>query len=298
LFVYADITLTVINAASFGHMDTTRNKPSQHEHSNKEHPSPKSKRDGQADSLAVQYNYYYDRIYPFLKEGKLDFPRLAAKTGLKERRIRETLLFRLSTGEVMQLFGRKDGFCYICGYKSHSPANKEPVCISCLKSLDTAIQEAHLAGISLQSKKQTVTESPGLPEAAELPAFQSNVPPAEPDPMMKELERYRQMFGPLPSQEVPAAASGELEEMLLALPESDDSATDEVSPENVNDETGSEEISEPKETMEYVAEVDPLLKMLALDDSDVPFVGLEMPVADLFSKVSIRHFGFQRTKGG
>jgi hypothetical protein len=282
-------------------MDNTRNKSSQPEQS-------KSNRNGQPDALADQYNYYYERIYPILKEGKLDFQRISTKTGLKERRVRETLLFRLTSGEVMQLFGRKDGFCYICGYKTHSPANKEPVCISCLKALDTAIQEVHMAEIAEYKKKQTVAaERPALAVLTENKtdeaAFQTQKASSfdYEQMMMKELDRYRQLFGPLPGQAPAIESATELDcidDIILLAGEDEESV--ELITEQLEEETlvTADEPSPTEGTLEYVVEVDPLLKMLALDDRDVPFEGLELQMSDLFSKVSIRHFGFQRMKGG
>jgi hypothetical protein len=277
------------------------NKSSIQGHSGKEN-QPKAKitpRSTQADTMAEQYHYYYDRIYPLLKEGKLDFPRIALKTDLKERRIRETLLFRLTSGEVMQLFGRKNGFCYICGYKTHSPSNKEPVCLSCLKCLDTAIQEIHIAEIVEQQKSQNTFEVPAitdLPHLLEPQDGEFQQSPPEPvniemitkteyEQAAQELERYRKIFGPLPSIE--SAVSLEPVAETIAVVESAESEPEVSEP--------TPEVMENNEVLEYESEIDPLFKMLKMDDRDVPS---EVSVADLFSSAPIRHFGFHRQKGG
>lgn len=256
------------------------------------------KKDGQtdagstsaADATQEQYNYFYDRIYPLLKEGKLDFPRIAAKSGYKERRIRETLLFRLTSGEVIQLFGRKDGFCYICGYKTHSHANKEPVCLTCLKSLDNVIQEIHSAEISQRAEK--LAKSP-VPEELPLPEIEpfeeivvepraeemEMVPRAAYNALLKQLDQYQVKYGPLPS-----IVSGEMPSGEAQLAEVTSAASS---------------IEPDAETLEIVPEVDPLLKMLKLNDQDVQVEPIESDaLPELFGSGPIRHFGFQRVKGG
>jgi hypothetical protein len=81
-----------------------------------------------------RYNACYNRLYPLLKGGRLDFTLLAEKTGFKERRIRETLWFRLGAGEVRQLFGLREHVCYLCN--KPVPVPKEPLCLVCLEGID------------------------------------------------------------------------------------------------------------------------------------------------------------------
>jgi hypothetical protein len=273
-----------------------------HGHSQKEQRPAAAKRDAQAETIVEQYHYYYNRIYPLLKEGKLDFHRIAGKTNLRERRIRETLLFRLTSGEVMQLFGCKTGFCYICGCKTYSPSNKEPVCINCLKTLDTAIQEIHMADIAEQQKKQTTYEIPAL-EA--FPQFddvkttgeknlqssspirdsgQESVSRLQYEQLMQELTRYRELFGPLPS--------------LESVPSTEQSPAEPEPPEAQD--LDIETIDLPEESLQpYQSEIDPLLKMLALDDKEVMPETIDLQlIPQAFSKEPLRHFGFQRLKGG
>ena len=49
------------------------------------------------------YSTFYERIHPVMRDGQLDYAFVSEFTGLKERKIREVLQYRL-TGEVLQLF--------------------------------------------------------------------------------------------------------------------------------------------------------------------------------------------------
>ncbi len=80
------------------------------------------------------YTLFYNRLYQLLKTGSLDFAEIAQKIGFRERRIRDTLLFRLGSGEVRQLFGLESGFCYLCMGPVLLP--KEPMCLVCLQHID------------------------------------------------------------------------------------------------------------------------------------------------------------------
>jgi hypothetical protein len=80
------------------------------------------------------YTTLYNRLYQLLKTGALDYTLLAQKTGFKERRIRDMLLFRLGSGEVRQLFGLQQGLCFLCSAPVLLP--KEPMCLSCLERID------------------------------------------------------------------------------------------------------------------------------------------------------------------
>lgn len=255
------------------------------------------------EGLPEQYHDYYDRFYPLVKDNRLDFHRIAEKTRLKERRLREALLFRLSTGEVMQLFGCRAGFCYICECKMQDTSNKEPVCITCLKILDTAIQELYMADMARQQSSlgDPVTEATpfGLAELHEEIQEEQAVPgfsPAldfEPEPtpgqeyeqLVSELKRYRKLFGPLPSLETPPPPHQEPASIIDPLPE----------PEEVATVFTADSSEAPAKT---VSDIEPLLEILALDDRDVPRESIDIGALPLLSKEPVRHFGFERLKGG
>lgn len=238
------------------------------------------------------YNYYYNRIYPLVKEGKIDFHKVAEKTGYKERRVRETLLFRLTTGEVLQLFGKKDGFCYICSRRMPGVGNKEPMCLSCLQSVDTAIQELHLSGLTLESQAKPnrsqrteeehaadfktlhiPKEEPAKPAQAHPSENRPSadwVPRAQYEAAVRELDRYKTHYGPMQPVEEPAVAE---DESVQATPEAA------AAPEPVVN--------------------DDFLKILSMDDKDLPPDSQDLTdLADALSgnHEPIRHFGFQRLK--
>jgi hypothetical protein len=245
------------------------------------------------EEIRDQYNYYYNRIYPLLKEGKLDFVRIAEKAGFKERRVRETLLFRLTTGEVLQLFGKKDGVCYICSRRLFSATTKEPMCLNCLQSLDTVIQELYLADLGEASANrhndtEKTREFPEyevesepfepVPELAEpLPAAGDWVPREQYEILIEELNAYRQKYGPL---EVPTRAKDP-----DSLPGTGSPPLDVFT-------------DVPAATASPApAGVDTFLDILKLPDRDIPLDPAAMKdIASLTANEPIRHFGFQRMR--
>jgi hypothetical protein len=152
-----------------------------------------------------KYNALYNRLYPALKMGTLNFPEMAEKTGFKERRIRETLLFRLSSGEVMQLFGLRIGICYFCGVQVQN--RKEPLCIPCLEKIEIASQaEPESKAIDEPVNPETETVSTSTPVSNAPTAATKTITIAEGDmlvhrreyeQMIQELLQYRALYGPL-----------------------------------------------------------------------------------------------------
>jgi hypothetical protein len=115
-----------------------------------------------------RYNSCYNRLYPLLKGGRLDFTLLAEKTGFKERRIREMLWFRLGAGEVRQLFGLREHVCYLCG--KPVPVPKEPLCLSCLEGIDELSRGGVFTSAAWTSPVEEVMapEFPGLADPEHL----------------------------------------------------------------------------------------------------------------------------------
>lgn len=243
---------------------------------------------GSSDTLLEQYQYYYDRIYPLLKEGRLDFHRIAEKANLKERRVRETLLFRLGSGEVMQLFGGKDGYCFTCDCRIQSAAIKEPLCIGCLRLIDKVIQETSASVQEKTPMPQDPANKVPFMETASL--MEETVPRALYEQALQELERYRERYGPIPQVES--------QDFLPSIPpdEETDAESRAVDP-VLEDSTETKHPDEPEQselTLSFPDD-DPFFEMLALEDEKVI---AEISEAFLFSKDPIRHFGFQRMKGG
>ncbi len=216
-----------------------------------------------------EYNYYYNRLYPLLKEGRIDFAQVAMKTGFKERKIRETFLFRLTAGEVRQLFGKKEGCCYICNME-FSMSSKEPLCLSCLQSIDSAIQELQLRMAeheALASNLRTRGEEQGpLPgEGAELPEL---IPRAQYEALLDELNHYRRMAGALPPEDSPPP----------------EPPVDTPAP-----------YSQP-EPLQAGLPADSLLGILTMDDAEIAGEDIVLPTNLLQPSAPLRHFGFQRLK--
>lgn len=89
------------------------------------------------------YAGFYERLYEYFHKGRIDFSYLADRLGLRERRIRECLMFRLSSGEVMQLFGLKKGVCFVCETRLFSRETPEPVCLRCLNAFEKLLEEQY-----------------------------------------------------------------------------------------------------------------------------------------------------------
>lgn len=113
-----------------------------------------------------KYHALYNRIYPLLMKSAFDFDEVADAAGLKVRRMREALLFRLALDGVTQLFGHKPGSCYLCGTSIRGFYREEPFCMYCLRSIDVAVSslypteaESKLAAPAEKMKKTQPTVS-------------------------------------------------------------------------------------------------------------------------------------------
>lgn len=246
------------------------------------------------------YNYYYNRIYPLLKEGKLDFPHLAYKTGYKERRIRETLLFRLTTGEVMQLFGRKEDFCYICSRRMMS-ANKEPMCLSCLQALDEAIQDLqkviNSATSPLLAKQTTLEQEAAFQTLHGEEDFQDTVPRAEYEALKAQVARYQEKFGPLPEFSPEPSLLSRADTLTSPTGEHGVTAEEPIEASPLQSTTEAPDTEGNPEESATAEHDDTLLQLLYMNDQDVPVDSADLPpLDDLVTHEPIRHFGFQRLK--
>lgn len=153
------------------------------------------------------YESHYRRIYPLLTKGELDFRQVARETGLKERKIRDTLLHRMTGDDMIQLFGHKEGICYICASRMRGNLTDEPLCIPCIEAIGQAIQEVH----RVQPTTPIITEASPISSVAPDPAPQRPVIPSEEmvpkekyDAILKEVQRYRKKYGPLDETETDA----------------------------------------------------------------------------------------------
>jgi len=125
------------------------------------------------------YNAFYDRIYPMIRDNSLNFADVAEKTALPRRRLHESLLFRLGSGQVRQLFGHNPGHCYVCKNALYSKRSAEPLCLKCLQLVDSYITLVHGKKSSF-GLNETVVPSPKLEiELGIMTATTENTEPSE-----------------------------------------------------------------------------------------------------------------------
>lgn len=208
-----------------------------------------------------RYAACYDRIYPLLREGQFDFAAVAKQAEIKERKVREILLFRLTPGDMMQLIGRKEGICYLCATRLRGIHNKEPLCLLCLKNITAAVEKVY--------SSEPPTSPLAAPISTELISNtdEDMVPRSQYEAVLQEVNRYRDKYGPL---EMPSEApSPMLQEDAAALC-----------------------AASPSESQESE---DPLLNVLGISDSEEPEEPNPLQHTDASSK-PIRHYGFQRVR--
>jgi predicted DNA-binding ArsR family transcriptional regulator len=86
-----------------------------------------------------KYHVVYSRIYAMLQQNTFDFAEVADVAGMKEGRLRETLLSRLALDNMVQPIGFNPGSCYLCGMQIRGYYREEPICQICLRILETAM---------------------------------------------------------------------------------------------------------------------------------------------------------------
>lgn len=226
------------------------------------------------------YENHYQRIYPLLTAGELDFNQVAKQAGLKERKIRDTLLSRLANDDMIQLFGHKEGICYVCASRMRGNFTKEPLCLQCIETIGKAILELYPPGQPTATSASSspvpipmkvvspnpslVNPLPGLPPEAMVPKVQF-------DAVFRELQRYRDKYGPLDS--------------------------------NTDDSYYEPTIEENASTPSQMPSGQAMRDILEADDEteDINYITLspnDMPKANDTTTPTepIRHFGFQRLR--
>lgn len=265
------------------------------------------------DSLITdekRYSGYYNDLYPLLKEGKLNFQRIAEKTAFRERRVREGLLFRLSSGEVMQLFGRKAGWCYICDLPMTN--RKEPMCLLCIQSISlvahelyssASTQEEDLDPSMPQLIKHTTDAHSSISFEITSPDDQMQVSRQLYDAMCTELSDYRQTYGPIAKSL--ASSDGAFQDTLPSLPASAALVGESAEPAPLSNPWDSDEVgvlpSEPSEepaspataSADILSDVLQTLDCSAGEDA-LETLSLETDVSPGQEDVPLRHYGFQR----
>jgi hypothetical protein len=221
---------------------------------------------GSSDYIEQErYTDCYNRILPLIRARQLDFGLVAKQAGMKERRVREVLLYRLMPGDMVQLLGRKEGICYLCFTRMHGLTNKEPLCLLCLRNITTAVEQVYAQGLTNQALPPE--EFPAPPSS---PIPVNTVPWEQYEAVLQEVNQYRDKYGPL------LPAHEEALEATLSL-----------------DDAPAEPATTPEQPVASDNQTDPLLSLLGMDDSDE--FTTETPPAN-GNDAPIRHFGFQRIR--
>jgi hypothetical protein len=224
----------------------------------------------------AQYNKHYQLIAPLLDKGCLDFKLIARETGLKERKIRDTLLSRLTTGDMIQLFGYKEGICYICGTRMRGNFTQEPLCLLCVEVIGSKIKDLY---------PPEVQETLPLP-SREISPREEGIPGVSKEQfeaLLSEVHRYRDKYGPIepPVEEPP----------LLTIRHEPACSAEEQ-------ETETAEEAESAETTQDAPSCD-VFELLHIDENSEEAVGAQEKMPSATQSASgepIRHFGFQRLK--
>jgi hypothetical protein len=82
---------------------------------------------------ADDYKSCYNPLYALIKSRELDFAAVAAAIKYPERRVRDVLMKRLGSGEVLRLMDHQAGWCYLC--QSKVEVDREPICFACLRKI-------------------------------------------------------------------------------------------------------------------------------------------------------------------
>lgn len=214
-----------------------------------------------AENEKELYQSYYDRIYPHVKNRKIRFEQLAAKTGLRQRRLRECLLYRLMPGQVMQLFGLKKGFCYVCENQLFRESTTEPLCLKCLHRVDRVLNGRDEEAEDLLLASDTID----VPEIITREDYEK---------LLNELHYYKSLVADdVPPPPPPAAMA----------------------------DAGGEQPPAGGNRREAAQQVNEILDILAMDDRDVEplFESTACEDMEVFLKQAgqpLRHYGFKRMK--
>ena len=111
-------------------------------------------------SFGERFDWYYDRLHACLIEDSLNFKTSGDLSALSGRRIQEAVLYRLKIMPQNQLYGRRDGYCFVCQKPHENFLCREPICFNCLERIYQAGigQDILTETFSLTSGKPVVTE--------------------------------------------------------------------------------------------------------------------------------------------
>ncbi len=258
-----------------------------------------------------QYACFYNVLFPLMKDEKLPYEKIAKRTNLKEHRIQEVLTFRLKpSSRTMQLFGHRQGYCYVCNNRLNSLTAKEPVCLKCLQAIESAYLEIEtdmqlleqpaeqeaLNPIDIPLSLQAFEAIPLPNNSQQGPLEENHEANSELERLKAELEQYKKHFGALPGHHV----SGETTTTITPDAPYSDVSTPMTTIPSTNEALPALSPSEPEKQIADSNDTEQLLKILELDDREVACEVLE--INDLINAMHpanhtpLRHFGFQRSK--
>ena len=79
----------------------------------------------------------YNPLYNLFKANKLNFTEIATTLTVPERRLRDVLMKRLGSGEILRLADQQTGWCYLC--LSKVEVDREPLCFACVRRVCRAV---------------------------------------------------------------------------------------------------------------------------------------------------------------
>ena len=214
------------------------------------------------------YAGFYERLYEYMQKGRLEFGYVAERLGLRERRVRECMLFRLSSGAVMQLFGLRKGFCFVCEGRLFTPETPEPVCLRCLNAIERVLEERF--GSIEKAKTHFMSEY------EHKTGLRLEIVNTSPEPEQK------------PESE--AAKPAEASPAEIQIPK--------VGAPGLNKEgrtVRAEEENLKKEQAVIMPDDQEFLAMLELDETSIPAPEVNMP-DPVAAGEPLRHYGFKRHK--
>lgn len=249
-------------------------------------------------TLTAHYTRLYSEINPLVQGGKLDFRKIAERSGLKERKIREVLLSRLIPHNSVELVGHRAGFCFICSARIKETSFPEPLCITCLSMITRTIEDLYPP--EQHAVASILSEGASADQKAE-----PMIPWEQYESILQEVTQYRQKYGLLEAETIvtmtPTQPSGDMpldcrmdhntvpaDEPPTDLTEQDIEHPFQHDNEPENQDSPSDTVTSPKSPNNDV------MRLLNSDETESE-EGETLPINQP-SSGPMRHFGFQKAK--
>lgn len=277
----------------------------------------------------------YQRIYKLISPTlhRLDYFSLAEKIDANPSKLREVLLFRLGSGQVKELSEHKKSMCYLCEKKQANKENIEPLCITCLKGIESVLdtlakpketQNPSVRKIHDKTSQDNSSADKSFETGLALEqALQKNLDAAQGSnpttncpccgnlanetvcktcytQVVAQLKWYRKYYGEIPQEELVDISQALAEASADLIIEDPLNPTASVEAPLSNSENVEPEAPKAKST-EDEQSIDDVLKILEMDESDPNLLAGEnddMEELMDFSKADddTKKFGFKRIK--